>query len=142
MGLPLSILRMPSDARVAVLEMAMNHAGEIRRLCEIARPRIGVVTNVGHAHMEAFDSIEEVAAAKRELIEALPADGVAVLNVDDPLVIQFRDAHRGTSAITFGLERQGADVRAENVEDTTDGARFLGGRRPNSQARSTGAIAS
>jgi UDP-N-acetylmuramoyl-tripeptide--D-alanyl-D-alanine ligase len=121
-GLPLSILRMSSDARVAVLEMAMNHSGEIRRLCEIARPNIGVVTNVGHAHMEAFDSIEAVARAKRELIEALPADGVAVLNFDDPLVLPFRDAHRGRS-LTFGLN-PGADVRAENVEDTSDGLGF------------------
>jgi UDP-N-acetylmuramoyl-tripeptide--D-alanyl-D-alanine ligase len=121
-GLPLSILRMSSDARVAVLEMAMNHAGEIRRLCEIARPDIGVVTNVGHAHMEAFDSIEAVAAAKRELIEALPADGIAVLNFDDPLVFAFRHVHRGRS-ITFGLN-VGADVRAENVEDTSDGLSF------------------
>jgi UDP-N-acetylmuramoyl-tripeptide--D-alanyl-D-alanine ligase len=121
-GLPLSILRLHSGAQVAVLEMAMNHAGEIRRLSEIARPNIGVVTNVGHAHMEAFDSIQGVAAAKRELIEALPAAGVAVLNFDDPLVAQFRDAHRGRS-ITFGLN-EGADVRAENVEDTPDGLSF------------------
>jgi UDP-N-acetylmuramoyl-tripeptide--D-alanyl-D-alanine ligase len=121
-GLPLSILRLPSSARVAVLEMAMNHSGEIRRLCEIARPNIGVVTNVGHAHMEAFDSIEAVAAAKRELIESLPPDGIAVLNFDDPLVIQFRHAHPGRT-ITFGLNA-GADIRAENVQDTSEGLSF------------------
>ena len=121
-GLPLSILRMPSDARVAVLELAMNHAGEIRRLSEIARPNIGVVTNVGHAHMEAFDSIEGIAAAKRELIESLLSDGVAVLNFDDPLVLPFRDTHPGRT-ITFGLNA-GADVRATNFEDTLDGIGF------------------
>ena len=121
-GLPLSILRIPSDARVAVLELAMNHAGEIRRLSEIARPNIGVVTNVGHAHMEAFDSIQGIAAAKRELIEALPSDGVAVLNFDDPLVLQFSGTHPGRT-ITFGFNA-GADVRAINFEDTLDGISF------------------
>jgi UDP-N-acetylmuramoyl-tripeptide--D-alanyl-D-alanine ligase len=121
-GVPLSILRLPGNARVAVLEIGMNHAGEIRELARIAKPRIGVVTNVGHAHMEAFDSIQAVAAAKRELIEALPPDGIAVLNADDPLVAGFRDAHHGR-VIAFGLS-EGADVRAENVEASIDGVRF------------------
>jgi UDP-N-acetylmuramoyl-tripeptide--D-alanyl-D-alanine ligase len=121
-GVPLSILRLPDECRVGVLEIGMNHAGEIRDLAAIARPEIGVVTNVGYAHVEFFDSIEGVALAKRELIEALPPYGVAILNADDPRTARFRSVHAGRT-ITFGFGED-ADIRAEFMQPRCDGTRF------------------
>lgn len=117
-GVPLSLLRLPDDCKIGVIEMGMNHAGEIRHLCSIARPEIGVITNVGFAHVENFpDGIEGVAAAKRELIDS--ATELAVLNNDDARVRTF--AHR--RVVRYGME-EGAEVRATGVELRADGSSF------------------
>ena len=121
-GVPLSLLRMEETAEVAVLELGMNHAEEIRALAKLAAPETGVVTNVGPAHLENFDSIDGIAAAKRELIEELPAAGTAVLNADDARVAGFAQAHPGRSVL-YGFS-DGAEVRAEDARYLPEGVEF------------------
>jgi len=93
--------------------MGMYALGEIRALCEIARPEVGVVTNVGPSHLERLGSLEAIAAAKAELPESLPPQGYAVLNADDPLVMTMAERTRAR-VLTYGIS-EGADVRAGDI---------------------------
>jgi len=122
-GLPLMLLKVESGHDVAVIEMGMSHAGEIRALAKIAQPEIGVVTNVAPVHLEFFDSLAGIARAKYELIESLPAGGTAILNGDDEYVSQFGRDFKG-KVIFYGTHRP-ADIRAEHIESRgADGSVF------------------
>ncbi len=112
-GVPLQLLRLAPEDDVAVLEMGMNHAGEIAALCRIAEPNWAVVSNVASAHLEFFaDGIDGIARAKKELVDALPADGIAFLNGDDERVKRF-GVGRGKHAVLYGT---GEDCLVHAVE--------------------------
>ncbi len=122
-GLPLTVLGLEERHQTAVLEMGMNRRGEIRRLAEIARPDVGVVTTVGPVHLEHLGGIEDVAAAKAELVDAIGTGGTAVLNADDPRVAALALSTQ-EGVLTFGLS-DGADFRAEEVTTEPRGTSFL-----------------
>ncbi len=113
-GLPLTLLGRNEPDRTLVVELGMNHPGEIAQLVEIAKPTVGVITNVGTAHIEFLGSREEIAHEKGDLIERLPADGIAVLNADDPLVLAQRN-RTSARVISFGTAID-ADVRGGDIE--------------------------
>jgi UDP-N-acetylmuramoyl-tripeptide--D-alanyl-D-alanine ligase len=110
LGVPITLLDAPADAGVVVVEMGARGVGHIRLLCDVARPTVGVVTAVAAAHTELFGSIEAVARAKGELVEALPSTGTAVLSTD-PLVAAMA-SRTAAGVVMFG---DGGDVRAEGV---------------------------
>src|SRR5258706_7506902 len=115
-GLPLTLFRLEATHQAAVLEMGMSRPGELQRLAAIARPDVGVVTRVSPAHLEFFISVDEIALAKRELIEGLNGkESVAVLNADDSRVAAFASYAPG-KVLTYGSDSP-ADFRAENIED-------------------------
>jgi UDP-N-acetylmuramoyl-tripeptide--D-alanyl-D-alanine ligase len=122
-GLPLTLLGRSEADRALVVEIGMNHRGEIAQLVEIAKPTVGVITNVGTAHIEFLGSREEIAREKGDLIAQLPSEGTAVLNADDPLVLAQRDRTRAR-VISFGTSID-ADVRGGDIEWIDDrGYRF------------------
>lgn len=122
-GLPLTLLAMPEDARYAVLEMGAGKPGDIAYLASIARPRIGLVNNIGPAHLERMGTLEGIAETKGAMYQALPADGVAVINADDAFAMYFTGLAGSRRKLRFGLDAD-ADVSAKDIELGAAGSRF------------------
>ncbi len=121
-GMPLSLLRLRAGDRHAVIEMGMNHKGEIDYLTRLARPRVAVITNAGKAHLAFLGTVEDVARAKGEIFAGLPGDGVAVINADDAFANLWRELAVPRRVVSFGLDKP-ADVSATYAPGA-DGARL------------------
>jgi UDP-N-acetylmuramoyl-tripeptide--D-alanyl-D-alanine ligase len=129
-GLPLSLLNLPEGARAAVLEMGMSASGEIARLTEIADPDVGVITNVGPAHLEHFEDVDAIGRAKGELFAGMRPEGTAIVNADDPRVQALGAAFPGKTT-SFSAEGAEADLSAVGLRgDLVDGASFAIEGRP------------
>ena len=122
LGVSEALFSLREDHGAAVLELGMTRAGELDRLSRMTRPSIGVITNVGPAHIEFFDSIEGIARAKGEILHHLPEGGRAVLNADDPLVMKQAGRSRAR-VVTFGRGTE-ADVRLTRVRTELSGSNF------------------
>lgn len=120
-GVPLTLFRLEARHRAAVVEMGMNHPGEIARLAGMARPQAAVITNVGPAHMMSFDSVEAVARAKCELLDGLVPGGRAAVNGDDAILLAEARRH-GRDLVRFGFSAD-CEVRAEGLATTAEGVR-------------------
>jgi len=114
-GHPLTVLRADAATRYLVLELSARGPGHIAYLCRVAPPRHGVVLNVGHAHAGEFGGLDQVARAKGELVEALPASGAAILNADDPRVLAMA-ARTAARVVTFGVDDRTAPIQAAEVQ--------------------------
>lgn len=121
-GLPLTLFKLHDGHEWAVLEMAMNHPGEIARLTHICNPQVGVITNIGHGHLEGVRDIDGVMKAKGELLEGLEDDGTAVLNIDDQRVCKLAERFAGR-VVSFGIHSS-AEVWATPVSQTASHCSF------------------
>jgi UDP-N-acetylmuramoyl-tripeptide--D-alanyl-D-alanine ligase len=125
LGVPLTLMRLAADDRALVVELGANRPGDIAFLSGLARPTAGIITNANPAHLAGFGSLAGVATTKGELLDALPLDGVAVLNADDPFCSAWRARSRATRVVTFGFGRQ-ADCRVVGEpEPSASGFRFV-----------------
>jgi UDP-N-acetylmuramoyl-tripeptide--D-alanyl-D-alanine ligase len=131
-GLPLSLLEAPAGAQFGVFEVGMNHAGELRPLCDLLQPRRGIVTNIGPVHMEFFLSLEDIAREKSEVLRCLPADGTAVLDADGPFFAFLKKTTRArvlAIALCGEADYQGEVLDVVNgdfaVRETATGARVV-----------------
>jgi UDP-N-acetylmuramoyl-tripeptide--D-alanyl-D-alanine ligase len=113
-GLPLSLLRAKKTHRYAVVEMGMNHEGEIRYLSELAKPDVAVITNIAEAHIEFFGSKKGIAKAKSEIFEGLKKNGIAIINQDDKFYSLLKKAARNKKIITFGANSK-SDVYVKKI---------------------------
>jgi UDP-N-acetylmuramoyl-tripeptide--D-alanyl-D-alanine ligase len=120
LGVPMTLANAPDGTNAAVIEMGARGRGHIALLCDVARPSVGVVTAVVSAHTELFGTLEEVAAAKSELVEALPAAGTAVLNADDALVAGMAARTQARVLLCSAVGAKGADVVADNLRIDDD----------------------
>ena len=124
-GLPLTLLGLQKEHKAAVVEIGMRGFHQIEALAPIASPQIGIVTNVGETHMELLGSLENIAKAKQELVEAIPAGGTVILNADNKYVAGMRAAAKeGVRVMTFGLEQQ-ADVKGEAIHTEGNVTKFM-----------------
>lgn len=122
-GLPLTLLELDHSHRQVILEMGMYDVGEIKTLCRIAKPHVGVLTNIGPSHLERLGTLERIVEAKQELVEALDETGIAILNIDDPRVMGMRH-HTRARVFTYGLSDQ-ADLWADQItSEGLEGMRF------------------
>ena len=121
-GVPLTLFEVVPQTVAVVLEMGTSAPGEITRLCEIARPEIGVITNIARTHLEGLKTIEGVAMAKAELLDGLARDGLAILNADDEWSCKVRASFHG-KVVTFGTSED-ADIFARQIEETAEGLSF------------------
>lgn len=121
-GMPMAILRLPEDTQIAVLEMGMNHFGEIAYLSAIAKPDVAVIVNIGTMHIEHLGSREGILQAKLEILEGMAENGAVVLNGDEPLLWNLRDS--GKSITYFGKQNTQCAVLGTNVKSTENGVTF------------------
>ncbi|QBJ77774.1 UDP-N-acetylmuramoyl-tripeptide--D-alanyl-D-alanine ligase [Aquitalea sp. USM4] len=122
-GLPLTLLGLTAAHRYAVLEMGMNHHGELTYLSSLARPQVALVNNAMRAHIGHFADTADIARAKAEIFSGLPADGVAIVNADDANIALFRVAAGTHRICSFGLQQQ-ADISARDISLQALGSRF------------------